>query len=76
MLIVSLYLLVVLKLRCLKTVTTQKKITFADVAGNKEAKEELYQVVDFLKRPEAYIEMGAKIPKGVLLIGVPGQGKT
>lgn len=53
-----------------------KKITFADVAGNKEAKEELYQVVDFLKRPEAYIEMGAKIPKGVLLIGGPGQGKT
>jgi cell division protease FtsH len=53
-----------------------KKITFKDVAGNKEAKDELYQVVDFLKRPKAYIDMGARIPKGVLLIGSPGNGKT
>jgi cell division protease FtsH len=54
----------------------EKKITFADVAGNKEAKDELYQVVDFLKRPKSYLDMGARIPKGVLLIGSPGNGKT
>jgi cell division protease FtsH len=53
-----------------------KKVTFKDVAGNKEAKQELYQVVDFLKRPQAYLDMGARIPKGVLLIGSPGNGKT
>jgi cell division protease FtsH len=53
-----------------------KKVTFVDVAGNKEAKDELYQVVDFLKRPKAYLDMGARIPKGVLLIGSPGNGKT
>jgi cell division protease FtsH len=50
--------------------------TFADVAGNEEAKLELMEVVDFLKRPQAYTEMGAKIPRGVLLIGGPGNGKT
>jgi cell division protease FtsH len=53
-----------------------KKITFADVAGNKEAKAELTQIVDFLKRPKAYLDMGAKIPKGALLVGSPGNGKT
>jgi cell division protease FtsH len=52
------------------------KITFADVAGNEEAKLELLEVVDFLKRPEDYTKMGAKIPRGVLLIGSPGNGKT
>jgi cell division protease FtsH len=52
------------------------KITFAEVAGNEEAKTELLEVVDFLKRPEAYTKMGAKIPRGVLLIGSPGNGKT
>ncbi|MEM1312760.1 MAG: ATP-dependent zinc metalloprotease FtsH [Patescibacteria group bacterium] len=52
------------------------KITFNDVAGNEEAKQELNEVVDFLKRPEEYIKMGAKIPKGVLLVGSPGNGKT
>jgi cell division protease FtsH len=52
------------------------KITFKDVAGNEEAKQELIEVVDFLGRPEDYIKMGAKIPKGVLLIGSPGNGKT
>lgn len=51
-------------------------INFADVAGNEEAKTELLEVVDFLKRPEAYTKMGAKIPRGVLLIGPPGNGKT
>ncbi len=52
------------------------KITFADVAGVKEAKQELFEVVDFLKNPKKYLEMGARIPKGVLLIGHPGTGKT
>lgn len=56
--------------------TGDKKVTFKDVAGNAEAKQELTEVVDFLKRPEAYIKMGAKIPRGVLLIGAPGNGKT
>ena len=54
----------------------KEKITFQDVAGQEEAKEELMEVVDFLKRPEEYIKMGAKIPKGVLLFGLPGNGKT
>lgn len=52
------------------------KITFADVAGLKEAKEELLEIVDFLKNPKKYIDMGAKIPRGVLLMGAPGTGKT
>lgn len=52
------------------------KTTFQDVAGNEEAKQELLEVVDFLKRPEDYVKMGAKIPKGVLLVGSPGNGKT
>ncbi len=50
--------------------------TFKDVAGAKEAKEELIEVVDFLKNPGKYTSMGAKIPKGVLLVGSPGTGKT
>lgn len=54
----------------------QVKTRFKDVAGVEEAKEELVEVVDFLKRPRKYIEMGAKIPKGVLLVGPPGTGKT
>jgi len=53
-----------------------EKVTFKDVAGNEEAKQELTEVIDFLKRPEEYVKMGAKIPKGVLLIGSPGNGKT
>lgn len=54
----------------------KQKITFSDVAGVDEAKEELAEVVDFLKEPERYVEIGAKIPKGVLLYGPPGTGKT
>ena len=54
----------------------ESRITFADVAGVDEAKQELTEIVDFLKRPERYSEIGARIPKGVLLVGPPGTGKT
>jgi cell division protease FtsH len=54
----------------------KKKITFADVAGADEVKEELEEVVEFLKHPKKFTELGAKIPKGVLLFGPPGTGKT
>ena len=53
-----------------------KKVTFADVAGAEEEKEELSEIVDFLKGPQSYTAMGARIPKGVLLVGPPGTGKT
>jgi cell division protease FtsH len=52
------------------------KITFKDVAGLKEAKEELSEIVDFLKSPKKYLEIGARIPRGALLLGSPGTGKT
>ncbi|WP_097028552.1 ATP-dependent zinc metalloprotease FtsH [Clostridium peptidivorans] len=54
----------------------RKKVTFNDVAGADEEKAELAEIVDFLKQPKRYIEMGARIPKGVLLVGPPGTGKT
>ena len=54
----------------------KKKVTFADVAGADEEKEELKEVIDFLKNPRKYIELGARIPKGILLVGPPGTGKT
>ena len=53
-----------------------RKITFADVAGADEEKEELQEIVEFLKDPKKYISLGARIPKGVLLVGPPGTGKT
>jgi len=55
---------------------TKSSFTFADVAGLKEAKTEVMEVVDFLKNPETYTKLGAKIPKGVMLVGPPGTGKT
>ncbi|MBI3362004.1 MAG: AAA family ATPase, partial [Chloroflexi bacterium] len=51
-------------------------VTFRDVAGAEEAKEELHEIVEFLSEPEKFIALGARIPKGILLVGPPGTGKT
>ena len=64
------------KSRAKMTLPNTKKVTFAEVAGLEEEKEELEEIVDFLKDPKKYTQLGARIPKGVLLVGPPGTGKT
>lgn len=64
------------KSRARMTGQDEIKVTFSDVAGLKEEKEELEEIVDFLKSPKKYVQLGARIPKGVLLEGPPGTGKT
>jgi cell division protease FtsH len=64
------------KSKAKRYVEPTKKTTFADVAGQKEAKYELLEVVDYLKNPQKFVKMGARIPKGALLVGMPGTGKT
>ena len=64
------------KARTVLGVPNNKKVTFQDVAGADEEKEELAEVVDFLREPQKYTEIGARIPRGILLVGPPGTGKT
>ena len=64
------------KSRAKMVIDTAKKVTFKSVAGLDEEKEELWEIVDFLKAPKKYLQVGARIPKGVLLVGPPGTGKT
>jgi len=64
------------KSKAKRYVEPAKKTTFADVAGQVEAKYELLEVVDYLKNPQKFVKMGARIPKGALLVGMPGTGKT
>ncbi|MBP6860105.1 MAG: ATP-dependent zinc metalloprotease FtsH [Candidatus Pacebacteria bacterium] len=64
------------KARMIDPADNSQRVTFADVAGAKEAKEELVEIVDFLKNPKKFLDIGARIPKGILLMGAPGTGKT
>jgi len=64
------------KARMIDPSDQNQRVTFADVAGAKEAKEELLEIVDFLKNPKKFLDIGARIPKGILLMGAPGTGKT
>ncbi|MDP2855987.1 MAG: ATP-dependent zinc metalloprotease FtsH [bacterium] len=64
------------KARLKLSVPSKEKVTFQDVAGSNEAKEELREIVEFLKNPKKFLGMGARIPRGVLLMGPPGSGKT
>ncbi len=64
------------KARVTDPTNMNQRVTFKDVAGAKEAKEELLEIVDFLKNPKKFLDIGARIPKGILLMGAPGTGKT
>lgn len=64
------------KARMIDPTDSAQRVVFADVAGAKEAKEELAEIVDFLKNPKKFLDIGARIPKGILLMGAPGTGKT
>jgi cell division protease FtsH len=64
------------KARMIDPNDTAQKVTFKDVAGAKEAKQELEEIVDFLKNPKKFLDIGAEIPKGVMMMGAPGTGKT
>lgn len=64
------------KARMIDPADSTQRVVFADVAGAKEAKEELTEIVDFLKNPKKFLDIGARIPKGILLMGAPGTGKT
>jgi cell division protease FtsH len=64
------------KARVIDPTDMSQRVTFADVAGAREAKEELLEIVDFLKTPKKFLDIGARIPKGIILMGAPGTGKT
>ena len=64
------------KARVVDPADTAQRVTFADVAGAREAKEELLEIVDFLKNPKKFLDIGARIPKGIILMGARGTGKT
>lgn len=64
------------KARVIDPADNNQRVTFSDVAGAREAKEELLEIVDFLKNPKKFLDIGARIPKGIILMGAPGTGKT
>ena len=64
------------KARVIDPTDSSQRVTFADIAGAREAKEELLEIVDFLKSPKKFLDIGARIPKGIILMGAPGTGKT